>query len=235
MIWFGRHPGLHIPPVSQGRVPLRDHDRMRAALEHAATYAPHLTGEPLLDAVAATGWIDRATAARLLPGFRGFNPDRHFAEHMRRLSFRGPSAAEQFRGGIHRIVEDLFGATEEAEIGSEPGFRFRHEEREGLIFAFPEVNLSIGGKLRDAIGAAVEEMPDALVVVARNFQHGAAEQFAGMLSGTEVPGTLVTVNLLLGIRATTIRYQPSPDRVVDLLGAGRPLRTTDVARLGDRN
>jgi hypothetical protein len=234
MIWFGRHPGLYIPPVSRGRVPVRDRDRMRAALEHVAAHAPHLTGEPLLDALEGTGWIDRASAARLLPEFRDFNPDRYFAEHLRRLSFRGPSAAEPFRSGINRIVEDLFGATEETEIGSEPGFRFRHEEREGLVLAYPEVNLSIGGKLRGAIAAAVEEMPDALVVVARNFQHGAAEHFAGMLSGTEVPGTLVTVNLLLGIRATTLRYQPSPARVVDLLGAGRPLRTTDVAKLGDR-
>ena len=55
-----------------------------------------------------------------------------------------------------------------------------------------------------------------------------------MLSRTGVPGTLVTVNLLLGIRATALRYQPSAERVVDLLSLGRPLRTQDVASLGDR-
>jgi hypothetical protein len=207
---------------------------MRLALERVAAHSPHLAGEPLLDALEATGWIDRASAARLIPEFRNFNPDRHFAEHMRRLSFRGPSVAEEFREGIRRIVEDLFGATEAAEFGSEPGLRFRHQEREGILLAYPEVSLSIGGTLRAGIAAAVEEMPDALVVVARNFQQGAAEQFAGILSGTEVPGTMVTVNLLLGLRATTLRYQPAPARVVDLLGTGRPLRSTDVARLGDR-
>jgi hypothetical protein len=234
MIWFGRHPGLRLPPVTRGRVPVRDRERMRAALEHVAARAPHLCGEALLHALEETGWIDRPTAERLLHEFRDFNPDRYFAEHMRRLSFRGPSAAEEFRAGIGRIVEDLFGATEETEVGAEPGFRFRHEEREGLVLAYPEVNLTIGGGLRDAVAAAVEQMPDALVLVARNFQNGTADQFRAMLAGTEVPGTLITVNLLLGLRATTLRYQPSPARVAELLGAGRPLHTTDVARLGNR-
>jgi hypothetical protein len=50
-----------------------------------------------------------------------------------------------------------------------------------------------------------------------------------------VPGTLVTVNLLLGIRATTLRYQPGAERVIELLGSGRPLRSRDVAVLGERN
>ena len=49
-----------------------------------------------------------------------------------------------------------------------------------------------------------------------------------------MPGTLVTVNLLLGIRAISLRYQPSPTRVIALLGYGRPLRSADIARLGDR-
>jgi hypothetical protein len=44
----------------------------------------------------------------------------------------------------------------------------------------------------------------------------------------------VTVNLLLGIRAITLRYQPSVDRLIGVLGAGRPLRSADIARLGDR-
>jgi hypothetical protein len=234
MIWFGRHPGLRIPPLSRGQVPVRDRDRMRAALEHVAAHAPHLGGEALLDALEETGWIDRTTATRLLPEFRDFDPDRHFAAHMRRLSFRGPSAADEFRAGIGRIVEDLTGSAHVIEIASEPGFRFQHADQEGIVLAYPEVNLSIGGPLRAAVAAAVEQMPDALVIVARNFQHGTAEQLAGMLARTDVPGTLITINLLLGIRATALRYQPSLARVLETLGAGRPLRSADVAKLGDR-
>ena len=77
-------------------------------------------------------------------------------------------------------------------------------------------------------------MPDTLLVVARNFDQHAADQLSGVLAGTGVPGTLVTVNLLLGIRAITLRYQPSVDRLIGVLGAGRPLRSADIARLGDR-
>jgi hypothetical protein len=233
MIWFGRNPALHIPPTARGRVPVREWDRMRAALELVATRAPHLSGAALLDSLESTGWIDRESAARLLPLFRNFDADRHFAEHLRRLSFRGVSAVEEFRLGIARVVEDIFGAVEDREVGGEPAFRFGHGEREGLLLAYPEVNLSIGGPIRSAIAASVEEMPDALVIVARSFQHGTAEQFRSMLSGTEVPGTLVTVNLLLGLRATALRYQPPTDRIVGLLGTGRPVRSTDLARLVD--
>jgi hypothetical protein len=233
MIWFGRSPALHLPAATRGRIPVREWDRMRAALESVAVRAPHLTGAPLLDSLEATGWIDREAAARLLPLFRDFDADRHFAEYLRRLSFRGASATEEFRAGIARVVADLFGSVAEVEVGGEGGFRFVDGEREGLVFAYPEVNLSIGGPLRAAIAGAVEEMPDALVLVARNFQHGAAEQFASMLAGTEVPGTMVTVNLLLGLRATALRYQPPVNRIVELLGAGRPVRSVDLARLVD--
>jgi hypothetical protein len=207
---------------------------MRHALERVACRAPHLSGSALLEALEQTGWIDRATAARLLPHFRDFDADRHFAQHVRRLSFGGVPVAEEFRAGISRIVADVTGTALAADVGSEPGIRFEHEEREGIVLAYPEVNLTIGGDLRSAVAAAVEQMPDALVLVARNFQHGTADQLASLLSGTEVPGTLVTVNLLLGIRATVLRYQPPPPRVLDLLGLGRPLHTTDVARLGNR-
>jgi hypothetical protein len=100
--------------------------------------------------------------------------------------------------------------------------------------ALPMGSFSIGGPTRVALAAAVEEMPDVLVIVARNFQEGAAAQLGSLLSGTDVPGTLVTVNLLLGIRATALRYQPGTDRVLDLLGSGRPLRSADVAYLGNR-
>jgi hypothetical protein len=234
MIWFGKHPGLRFLPAVRGRVPLRDRDRMRCALERVATRAPHLYGAALLDALEATGWVDRETAERLLPHFHRFDADRHFAEHMRRLSFRGPSVGDEFQSGIIRIVDDLTGTAEPGQLLTEAVVRFAHADREGIVLAYPEVNLSLGPSLRGAVVAAVEEMPDALVLVARNFQPGTAEQLASLLARTEVPGTLVTVNLLLGMRATRLRYQPSVDRVLELLGAGRPLRSVDVARLGDR-
>jgi hypothetical protein len=72
------------------------------------------------------------------------------------------------------------------------------------------------------------------VIVARNFAEGAEAQLRSVLDRSELPGTLVTVNLLLGMRAIALKYQPSPDRVIDLLGAGGALRSRDIAALGDR-
>jgi hypothetical protein len=237
MIWFGDlskivRPAAPAAPPEVAHTPV--YARMQAALERVAERAPHLGGTALLDALAATGWVDRETAQRLLPAFPHFDPDRHFAEHLRRLSFRGRSAEEEFRGGVRRIVEDLTGSAEVEEIGAEPAIRFRNGEHEGVVLAHPEVAFSIGGSTRAAIAAAVEEMPDALVVVARNFDRGTADQLSAMLQRTGVPGTLITVNLLLGMRAITQRYQPGAERVVKLLGAGRELRSRDIAVLGDR-
>lgn len=208
---------------------------MRRALEWVAERAPQLAGGDLVDALAASGWVDAHTAARLLPLFGDFNPDRHFSDYLRQLSFRGRSAESQFREGIRHIVEELTGGEAAVEeVGPEACIRFRSGEREGLVLAHPEVRFSINGRTREAVVAAVEEMPDALVVVARNFDGAAAAQLSGLLHRTGVPGTLVTVNLLLGMRAVALRYRPTHERVVDLLGAGRPIRSADVARLGDR-
>ena len=207
---------------------------MERALRAVAAHAPHLSGDALLDAIAETGLIDRATAARLLPAFRGFDPDRCFAEELRRLSFRGVGVGEDFRTRVRRAVEDLVGEAELGQVGDEPAIRFRHNGAEGIMLAYPEVAWTIGGSVRPAIAAAIEEMPDALVIVARNFAEGTGPQFASLLDRTGVPGTLVSVNLLLGMRAVTLRYQPPAARVVDLLGAGRPLRSADVATLGNR-
>ncbi|CAN5807732.1 hypothetical protein BH23GEM3_BH23GEM3_19840 [soil metagenome] len=235
MIWFGKQlPGLPPIPPPHGHAWAYERNRLKYALEWVATRAPHLSGDALLDAISETGWIERATAARLLPEFRHFDADRHFAEHLRRLSFRGASVAEEFQLGMLRIVEDLAGAAHIASIGPEPAIRFRHGEREGIVLAYPEVAFSIGGNVRAAVSAAVEEMPDTLVVVARNFQPRTAEQLAGMLARTGVPGTLLTVNLLLGVRAIALRYQPGTDRVIELLSVGRLLRSADIARLGER-
>ena len=96
------------------------------------------------------------------------------------------------------------------------------------------MQFSLGGPALKTVEAAVEEMLDTLLIVARNFQDAAGAQLSGVLSRSGVPGTLVTVNLLLGIRAMALKYQPSPERVVDLLSVGRPIRTQDVARLADR-
>lgn len=234
MIWFGRVPHAYtvVPPHSPAAGDERA--RMRQALQHVAAHAPHLGGDALLDALAETGWVDREAAARLLPSFRDFDADRYFAEHLRRLSLRGTRVAEEFRGGVRRVVEDVVGSAELEGVGPEDAIRFRSGDREGIVLAYPEVGFSLGGSTRQSLAAAVEEMPDALVLVARNFQEGTADQLASILSGTGVPGTLVTVNLLLGIRAVTLRYQPTPERVIATLGAGRPLRSADVALLGNR-
>jgi hypothetical protein len=207
---------------------------MERALRSVAASGPHLRGAALADALAATGWVNRETALRLLPCFRHFDADRFFAEHLRRMSFQGAGVAPEFRAGVRRAMADLVGAADPGQVGEEPCVRFRDGEREGVVLAYPVVGFSVGGGAREAVLAAVEEMPDALVIVARNFAPNTAEQLRGILHGTEVPGTLLSVNLLLGMRAVALRYQPCPDRVVDLLGAGRPVASADVARLGNR-
>jgi hypothetical protein len=233
MIWFGNLNRILPTRSPDAYGPLPEHRRMLRALEAVAERAPQLTGDPLLAALEETGWVDRGTARRLLPYFDHFDPDRHFADYLRRLAFRGRNAADEFRQGIRLVVEEITGHGAVGAVGPEPGIRFSAGEREGVVLAHPEVSFSIGESTRRAIDAAVEEMPDVLVVVAKNFDPQAASQLAGVLSRTGVPGTLVTVNLLLGIRAMRHRYQPSSERVVSLLGTGRPLRSADIARLGD--
>lgn len=234
MIWFGNLNRILSEPDPAAFGPLPERTRMLRALESVAERAPQLSGPALLDALAGTGWIDRHGAERLLPEFRHFDPDRHFSDNLRRLSFRGRAAADDFLHGVRCIVEEVTGSGVVGALGPEPAVRFSKGEREGVVLAHPEVGFSIGGRTREAVDAAVGEMPDVLVVVARNFERNTADQLSAILQRTGIPGTLITVNLLLGIRATTLRYQPSPDRVLDLLGCGRPLRSADVARLGDR-
>ncbi len=234
MIWFGNLNRLvvHPPPELIGFD--GETARMRIALERVAESTPGLWGGALLDALAATGWVDRATAERLLPCFRSFDADAHFAEYMRRLSFRGRSAVEEFRAGVRFVVSEITGSATVDQVGPEECVRFGTGPFEGIVLAQPEVSFTIAGRTREAVAAAVEEMPDALVVVARNFDGGAAEQLRSALDRTGVPGTLVTVNQLLGIRATALRYQPRIERVVDLLATGGTMRSADIARLGDR-
>lgn len=234
MIWFGNLNRILATPEPEAFGPLSEHRRMLQALQSVAERAPQLSGDALVDALAATGWVDRATAQRLLPTFVHFDPDRHFSEYLRSLSFRGRSAAAEFREGVRCVFQELTGDVSVGELGPEPAVRFRTGDREGVVLAHPEVSFSIGGRTRDAVVAAVEEMPDALVVVARNFDRGTADQLSGILARTGVPGTLVTVNLLLGLRAMKLRYRPAEERVVRLLGAGRPLRSCDIAVLGER-
>jgi hypothetical protein len=233
MIWFGNLAHalrIPVPALAAGD----EGQRMEAALRAVAAYAPHLEGDALLDALADTGLVDRRVAARLLPCYRHFDADRWFAESLRSLSLKGPLVADEFRGRVGRVMEDLTGNARVDEVGEEGAVRFSRGEREGIVLAYPAVQFSLGGPALKAVEAAVEEMPDALVIVARNFQDAAGAQLAGVLSRSGVPGTLVTVNLLLGMRAMALKYQPSPDAVVDLLSVGRPIRTQDVARLADR-
>lgn len=236
MIWFGRplNEVLFTPP--SGVNPVGDENtRMEHALRWVAARDPHLEGGPLLDALAATGWVDRDTAARLLPCYRHFDADRYFAEALRGLSFRGPTAAGEFRQRVGRVMEDVTGMAALGSVGPEECVRFGDGDVQGVALAYPQVQFTLGGDAAKAVMAAVEEMPDALVVVARNFQESTAAQLASMLAGSGVPGTLVTVNLLLGLRATALRYQPGVERVIGLLGSGRPLRSRDIALLGERN
>jgi hypothetical protein len=233
MIWFGNLNRILPSRSPDAYGPLPEHRRMLRALEAVAERAPQLTGDTLLEALEETGWVDLGTARRLLPYFDHFDPDRHFSEYLRRLSFRGRTAAEEFRQGVRLVVEEITGHGAVGSVGPEDGIRFRSGDREGVVLAHPEVSFSIGERTRQAIGAAVEEMPDVLVVVAKNFDPQAGPQLTSVLSRTGVPGTLVTVNLLLGIRAMRHRYQPSLEQVVELLGTGRPLRSADIARLGD--
>jgi hypothetical protein len=234
MIWFGNLSNAVSIPVATALLLGDENTRMENALRAVASRAPHLEGSTLVDALAATGWVDRATAARLLPSYRHFDADRWFAESLRSLSLKGPTVAEEFRERIGRVFTDLTGNARVDEVGPEGAVRFTLGEREGIVLAYPQVQFTLGGNASKAVLAAAEEMPDALVIVARNFQDGTRGQLQAMLDRTEVPGTLVTINLLLGMRATALKYQPSPERVVDLLRAGRPLRTQDVARLGER-
>lgn len=233
MIWFGNLNRILATSDPDAFGPLPEHRRMLQALQSVAERAPHLSGRPLVDALAATGWVDERTAERLLPTFIHFDPDRHFSEYLRSLSFRGRSAALDFREAVRSVCQELTGTALLDESGPEPAILFRTGELEGLVLAHPEVSFTINGNTRDAILAAVEEMPDTLVIVARNFERGAAAQLSGLLAGSGVPGTLVTVNLLLGIRAMKLRYRPTEERVVRLLSAGRPLRSCDIASLGD--
>jgi hypothetical protein len=234
MIWFGNLNRILATPVPYGFGAAAESSRMQFALERVAEHAPGLSGATLIEALVGTGWVDRPTAERLLPHFRHFDPDRHFGEHLRRLSFAGRSAAEEFRGRVRYILEEIVGTARLGQVGPEPCVRFGAGELEGLVIAQPEVSFTISGRTREAVEAAIEEMPDVLVVVARNFEKGAADQLRGILDRTGIAGTLVTVNLLLGLRATTLRYQPRLHRVLDVLATGGSLRSVDIARLGDR-
>lgn len=234
MIWFGNLERFFVGKVPAGLPQTAEFTRMQLALERVAELAPGLTGRTLVDAVTSTGWVDRETAERLLPHFRYFDADAHFAAYLRRLSFRGRSAEDEFLNAVRCVVEDIVGDARIDEIGPEKCVRFVRGDREGIVLAQPEVGFTISGKTRDAILAAVEEMPDAVVVVARNFEKGAADQLASILSRTGVPGTLVTLNLLLGIRATALRYQPRAERVIDILSIGGTLRSPQIAALGER-
>lgn len=236
MIWFGKDVRLRLFPASLApAAPVDDTARMEHALRAVAERTPHLAGDALVDALAGTGLVDRDTAARLLPHFRHFDADRAFSDGLRTLSFRGPTAADEFRTRVARVVEELTGDARLGAVGPEEAVRFRQGEREGIVLAYPQVGFTVSGRTMDAVRAAVDEMPDALVIVARNFHDATRDQLRAVLDRTEVPGTLVTVNLLLGMRAMALRYQPETNRVIDLLGAGRPLRSQDVALLGNRN
>jgi hypothetical protein len=231
MIWFGKLALVGPLPESRAVPAGSEWRRMERALEVVACTHPHLSGRALVDALAATGWVDTPTAARLLPEFRHFDADGRFAEHLRSLSFRGHLYADEFRAGIARALEDITGSATPGTLGREPVIRFRAAEAEGAVLAYPEVSFSLGGRAGTAVAEAIDEMPDALVLIARNFAPSTATALAGMLRDTGIAGTLITVNHLLGLRATALRYQPPAERIVELLRVGRAVRSRDIARL----
>lgn len=233
MIWFGNLERLFIGRVPDGLPEAAEDRRMQLALERVAEVAPWLAGDPLVEAVAATGWVDRPTAERLMPAFRTFDPDRHFSDYVRRLSFRGRTVEDDFRIAVRAAFHEITGNATIDTLGPESCVRFTVGEREGVVLTYPEVGLTLSGRTREAVQASIEEMPDALVVVARTFDRNAADQLSGILYKTGVPGTLLTANILLGIRATSLRFGTSPDLVTDLMSSGRTVRSADVARLGD--
>jgi hypothetical protein len=232
MIWF-RNPPAALSPLPGAQLSV--YGRMRQALESVASTRPHLSGHALVDALTETGWVDRTTAGRLLPEFAHFDLERHFAAHVRSLSFRGTGMLGEFRAAVERMVQDLVGAGARMPVGPDEGIVFEREEQQGIVLAYPEVGFSIGGRVRDTIMSAAEEMPDMVVLVARNFDPHAPQQLASLLSGTDVPGTLLTVNLLLGLRAMSLKYQPPVACVLELLGRGGLLRSPAIAVLGDRS
>lgn len=234
MIWFGNLEHHIAGPLPDGFGMASETVRMQRALERVAEIAPGLEGHALVNALSMTGFVDQATARRLLPTFQHFDPDRHFSEYLRRLSFRGRPAADEFRTGVRCLVEEITGNGALDQVGTEPCIRFASHGFEGIVLAQPEVGFTIAGRTRDAIHASIDEMPDAVVVVARNFERGTADQLSSILSRTGVPGTLVTVNLMLGIRASVLRYQPGVDRIAGVLATGGMLRSADIACLGDR-
>jgi len=164
-----------------------------------------------------------------------FDPDRHFAESLRRLSFRGELAVDEFRRRIGQVMVDL---TEDGEKVVLPGgaeaVRFRAGDRDGLVFAFPEVSYAVDAELRAAVPDVMEHFPHAVVLVARNFRAGAEASFRSLFRGQEIAPTLVTVNRLLGLRAVALRYGTPAELVMDMFCCGGSVSTRAVARLGDR-
>lgn len=235
MIWFGPRAGSFAPPTSSravpDRAPLAASARMYRALTDVATHSPQLTGRGLVVALAETGWVDILEAERMLPCFPKWDADRCFAEGLRRLSFRGIAVADEFRGRVARAVQDILG---DVELRDDDGvLRFSVGSHEGVVLAHAEVDWTPGGESRTALARLAAEMPDSVAVVARSFRSSAAAEVSGLL-GREVPGTLISVNQLLGMRAAALKLQPPRERFLELLAVGRTLRSADLAPLGER-
>ena len=188
------------------------------AWELVAARQPDLDGEALLEALAATGWVDRRTAARIVPTLADFDPFTHFARSLRRLGWRGRRATPAFRRAVVTLFRGLPGAA------VTEGRRWL--EAYGMpVLAYAEVGWSPGRPPGEELTAAAAAGL-AVVVVATSFDDES-------LRRAPVPLTALTTNRLLGMAAVIRHYRPEPAAVRALLERGGWVTSSDVARLAE--
>lgn len=194
-------------------------ERVLRAWERVAERDPDLEGDALLDALTATGWVDRRTAARIVPTLGDFDPFVPFARSVRRLGWRGRPATAAFRAAVATLLRGLPGAAVRARESW-------LEAYELPVLAYPEVGWAPVGPARDELDrAAAAGTP--VVVVATSFEHATPQ------GPRAIPLTMLTTNRLLGMAAVIRRYRPDPAAVRRLLARGGRIASAEVARLAE--
>ena len=190
MIWFGNLNRILPQPDPAAFGPLPERARMLRALKWVAERAPHLTGSSLLDALAGTGWVDR--------GHRASDSCRSSATSTPTATSPIPSAGSPFAAdppprssaaASGCVMEEVTGDGDDGRGGTGAGDPLPHRgSARGSSSPTPRCPSPSRAGRATAVEAAVEEMPDVLVVVARNFERSTAAQLAAVLERTEVPG-----------------------------------------------